>query len=808
MSAQRITTLTVLLASLLMGAGQAAVAAPASPAATVVRDEYGVPHVYATTTRALLYGDGYAQAQDRLWQADLVRRTATGTLGALVGAGDGQQNVLTDRFFRLYTGGTTGLRARLATLDAGSRAAVQAFVDGVNAEVRDATRSGTLPVEYAAVHGSPAPWQATDVVAIGMLSINSVGVTGADELQNARVLTDQVTRLGPVRGAQAFADSHWLDDPSAPTTIPGPAPTTSATATTARAATALPDLAGGDLLAATSDTVRLQSAAGAAMRRLGLGGPGHSNAVLLSGALSRTGHPLLLGGPQIGHSLPQGFVEIGLHGAGIDATGVVLAGAPGVQIGVGHGHAWTVTSGGDDNADLYTDRVDPVGHPGQYLFRGRWQAYACRPETIAVAGASPVRFTACEGVHGPVLGSGGSTAIALRDATRDRVAATLRGFLDLDRATTAAAFLGAARTLGGSLNIWYADARHIAYQRSGPVPLRAPGDDPFLPHPGDGSDEWTGFLPVADLPAVVDPPQGWLANWNNKPRAGWANSSDGFWQWGPVQRVQTLQRQVAALAPGSAGVDTLERVNRVAGTTSQSPVGTEDVLTVQAVLAPLLAQVATDRDPRLAAAADRLRSWGQRQLDANGDARYDNPAVAIYQAWYSALVDDHVATVLGLDFRVGGVDDSTSANVLARLLQGPSAALPLTADYLDGGSLRSLVTGSLVTALDRLTTQYGTADPGRWHPPVATLAYPPLGAGTTLLTPFKDRGTYNQVVSLLPGGPEGENVVAPGQSGDVRSPHFTDQLDLYATWRYKPMRLTRADLVGHTSSTLLLHVPA
>ncbi len=800
----RTTTLSVLLPAVLLGAvpTATAVAAPSARTVTVVRDEYGVPHVYATTTRSLLYGDGYAQAQDRLWQADLVRRTATGTLSALVGAGEGQQNVLTDRFFRLYTGGTAGLRARLATLDAGSRAAVQAFVDGVNAEIRDATRAGTLPVEYAAVHGSPAPWQASDVVAIGMLSINSVGVTGSDELQNARVLEDQVARLGPVRGAQAFSDSHWLDDPSAPTTIPGPAPQ----AVAAGSASPRPAAAAGDLTAA-SDTLRLQSAAGAAMRRLGLGGPGHSNAVLVSGALSASGHPLLLGGPQIGHSLPQGFVEIGLHGAGIDATGVVLAGAPGVQIGVGHGHAWTVTTGGDDNADLYTDRVDPVGHPGQYLFEGRWRAYACRPEAIAVAGAPPERFTACEGVHGPVLGSAGSTAIALRDATRDRVGATLRGFLDLNRAATMNAFLGAARTLGGSLNVWYADAQHIAYQRTGPVPLRAPGDDPFLPHPGDGSDEWTGFVPVADLPAVVDPPQGWLANWNNKPRAGWTNSSDGFWQWGPVQRVQTLQRQLAALAPGSADVATLERVNRVAGTTSQSPVGTEDVLTVQALLAPLVAQVATDRDPRLGATVTRLRSWAQRQLDANGDARYDDPVVAIYQAWYTALVDDHVATVLGPDFQVGGAEDSTSANVLARLLQGPAAALPLSAGYLGGGSLRTLVTGSLVTALDRLAVQFGTGDPGRWHLPVATLAYPPLGAGATLLTPFKDRGTYNQVVSLLPGGPVGENVVAPGQSGDVRSPHFTDQLGLYATWRYKPMRLTRADLAGHTSGTLVLAVP-
>ena len=83
--------------------------------------------------------------------------------------------------------------------------------------------------------------------------------------------------------------------------------------------------------------------------------------MIVPGRLTRSGHPLLLGGPQIGHSLPQGFVEIGLHGAGYDVTGVVLAGTPGVEIGVGHNFAWTVTTGGDDNQDFYAEQLDPTG---------------------------------------------------------------------------------------------------------------------------------------------------------------------------------------------------------------------------------------------------------------------------------------------------------------------------------------------------------------------------------------------------------------------------------------------------------------
>ena len=100
-------------------------------------------------------------------------------------------------------------------------------------------------------------------------------------------------------------------------------------------------------------------------KALNYGGPGHSNAIAVSGRLAASGQPLLLGGPQLGYTVPQAFMELGLHGAGIDLTGVTLPGVIGVLSGAGHNHAWTVTSGGDDNQDLYVETLDPVNHPGR-----------------------------------------------------------------------------------------------------------------------------------------------------------------------------------------------------------------------------------------------------------------------------------------------------------------------------------------------------------------------------------------------------------------------------------------------------------
>lgn len=784
----------------------------------IVRDEYGVPHVYASTVRGLFFGQGWATAQDRLWQADLVRRSATGHLAELIGPGDGDGNVSSDEFFRQYSGGKAGLGRLVRGLSSQNRTAVEGFVAGVNSEIAKAVRDGTLPLEYAATGNAPKPWTPEDVAASVLLSVLQVGGTGADELTNAGVLQDLVGRLGTDAGAAAFADTHWLDDPSAPTTIPSahanPSSDAASAPVAARTAPGSTAVLRGTVLAVPMTSPRAAARAkallAAATRNahlLGLGGPGHSNAVALSGRLTGSGQPLLLGGPQIGYSAPQGFMEVSLHGSGFDATGVTLAGVPGVLIGAGFDHAWTVTSGGDDNQDFYVETLDPAAHPGRYLFRGRWVPYACREESIQVAGGAPLTFQACESTHGIVLGRDGDNALTLKDATRARVDDSLTGFLGIDQARSLRQFIAAAQSIGGSLNLTYADSvGHIAYAHVGSVPVRPADDNRFLPHPGDGSDEWHGFVPKSQLPLVVDPAQGWLANWNNKPAAGWQSSSDGFWQWGPVQRVQALTRQLVAVRPHSATMATLERINRTAGQTGETPTAVADDVVVPALLEPMLAAVSTGADPRLASIVHELRSWDQQRVDRDGDGSYDSSAVTVFNAWYSTFVDATVVPRLGADYAADGFERNTTANVVSRLLAGRHAVLPLQGDYLHGTTVRGVVTTSLISALDGLTRKYGTSSTDRWLTPDATISWSALGAVGVPDTAWMNRGTYNQVVSLDMVGPSGENVVAPGQSGDPRSPHFADQLALFAAWRYKPMRIQTADVASHAVSVETLSV--
>src|SRR5215204_6316962 len=175
----------------------------------IVRDEYGVPHVYAASAHSLFYGVGYAQGQDRLWQADIHRRLGTGTMSELFGPSVLDGDVLARQLF-----GPQIRRAALLTQASPlTRTVLQAFTDGMNGWIEHATRTGALPPQYS-VFGPPRPWTVDDSVATFLYFGFAFGAFGGDELDNLAQLQDMVARLGAAGGQQAFADTHWLDDPS------------------------------------------------------------------------------------------------------------------------------------------------------------------------------------------------------------------------------------------------------------------------------------------------------------------------------------------------------------------------------------------------------------------------------------------------------------------------------------------------------------------------------------------------------------------------------------------------------------------
>jgi penicillin amidase len=350
-----------------------------------------------------------------------------------------------------------------------------------------------------------------------------------------------------------------------------------------------------------------------------------------------------------------------------------------------------------------------------------------------------------------------------------------------------------------NFNVLYADVKgNIAYWHVGRIPIRAPGDSPWYPHIGAGIAEWQGYMPWSQQPHARNPEQGWLTSWNNKPRQGWTNSTRGFWQWGSVARVRTLMNQLGALPPGSVTPDVVAGINTIGGHTTESPPGNASTVVVSTLLPFMMAQVDTDADPRLAAVMGMFATWDLLQLDLDSNGAYDNPAVAIFNTWYETMVGQVFADELGSRYERNWV-----ANLAGRMLI--PGIVPLFADYLDGQTVSEAVTGALVGALDSLTGSYGTSDMTAWLATAPMTTWSPVGAVGVPDTPWMNRGTYNQITHLGRGGNmSAQNVVSPGQSGDPRSPHFADQLFNYASWQYKDMNLSKADLKGNTESTTVV----
>jgi len=219
------------------------------------------------------------------------------------------------------------------------------------------------------------------------------------------------------------------------------------------------------------------------------------------------------------------------------------------------------------------------------------------------------------------------------------------------------------------------------------------------------------------------------------------------------------------------------------------------------LLTGMLNQVSASADPRLSAALLLLRNWDTRQTDENGDGAYDSPAVVLFNTWWRIMTERLFKDDLGSAFH-----ENIVANLVYRLVV-PNGAIGLLHDYVGvGNTVGNEMTASLVAALDRLQERFGSSDPRAWRQPVSQITWTPLGAGRVPNTIWMNRGTYNQLVHMGTGSRRfAFNVVAPGQSGVLFSPHFADQLNMYATWRYKPMRLERGDVERNAESTITLY---
>ncbi len=331
----------------------------------VLRDEWGIAHIYAETQDDLFFAQGFTTAQDRLWQLDLWRRTGEGKLAEILG----ERAIERDKFARLlrYRG---DMKAEWEAYAPDAKPIIEAFVRGINAWIEQT--KDNLPIEFQLAGYKPAPW--TPEVCLTRMAGYVMTRNAATEITRAQLAREF--------GA-AFVDEWMSAEPARKLEIP----------------TGL-DLAGIDN--------KILAAATAAGREVTFGqtapNPNDgSNNWVIDGTLSATGKPLLANDPHRQIALPSLRYMVHLVAPGWNVIGAGEPALPGVAAGHNERVGFGFTIVGIDQQDLYVEEINPA-NPNEYKHRGKWQPMRIEREQIKVKGkAEPVtvelKFTA----HGPVL---------------------------------------------------------------------------------------------------------------------------------------------------------------------------------------------------------------------------------------------------------------------------------------------------------------------------------------------------------------------------------------------------------------------
>ncbi len=449
----------------------------------VLRDRWGVPHIYAQNARDLFFAQGFVHAQERLWQMDFTRRVVFGRLAEVLG----EAALPTDRAMRTLSLFATAVQ-EARNVSGELQTLLEFYCSGVNAWIELARNRNKLPLEFMFLGYQPEPWQIADTLGWGKLMCWTLAVNWQSEFYRSQI----IQKLGAQKANDLEID---IDQAWAVILDLGQA------------------LAGGK----SADSTRAFTGPHAGE---GVG----SNNWVVDGSRSVTGKPLLANDMHLEMTTPGVWYENHLVGGGFDVSGVTMPGVPMVVAGHNRTVAWAFTDGCPDAQDLYEEHLRRSGDGGwEYEFKGEWQPAVVRKEQILIKGGKSVMEEVVVTRHGPVIN------ILFKDAFPDLAPLALRwttlepgelfqGVYDMNLAGDCWSFREALRHFDDpSQNVVYADTQgNIAYSLNGRVPVRARGEG-SVPAPGwTGEYEWTGYIPFEAMPHLFNPPRGYIATANNQ----------------------------------------------------------------------------------------------------------------------------------------------------------------------------------------------------------------------------------------------------------------------------------------------------
>ncbi len=654
---------------------------------TIVRDKKtGVPHITGTTRYGTEYGAGYAAAQDRLWLMDVFRHVGRGQLTSFAGGAPSNQG-LEQEFWRNAPYTEADLQAQIdsAIANNGARgqqalADANAYIEGINAYI-DASDSGRyFPGEYVLTGhkdsitnaGTIDHFKLTDLVALASVIGALFGSGGGGEVNNALSLIAAQSKYGVTEGTKVWESFRERNDPEAVLTVHNGESFPYASKPDSPQGAALPD-AGSvtqeplvyDRTGSAATAGATGASATAAATTLTSAKRGMSNALVVSGKHTASGHPIAVFGPQTGYFAPQLLMLQEIQGPGLSARGASFAGlSMYVELGRGQDYSWSATTSGQDIIDTYA--VELCQDDYHYLYHGTCTAMdkvertnSWKPTTADSTAAGSYRMQVYRTKYGPVeyraTAGGKKVAYTTLRSSFLHEADSIIGFQmlnDPDYVKSPQTFQSAVQHINYTFNWFYADSTHTAYYNSGDNPVRATGVDAEFPVWAQAAYEWRNWNPAtntADYTAASAHPnsvdQDYYISWNNKQAKDYTTAS---WGDGSVHRGNLLEDRVKKLV--AAGGVTRASLVKAMADAALADLRAEDVL-------PKLLRVinsSTVTDTTAAAAVGKLSAWvtagAKRTETSAGSKAYANAdAIRILDAWWPLLVKAEFEPGLGSD---------------------------------------------------------------------------------------------------------------------------------------------------------------
>jgi penicillin amidase len=760
----------------------------------ILRDRWGIAHIYAQNEADLFFAQGYSAARDRLFQFELWRRQATGTTAEVFGPREVTRDV--GARLHMFRG---NLAEELNFYHPRGEQIVAAFVRGVNAYIAETERDPSLlPVEFQLLGLKPGRWTSEVVISRHQGLVANVG----QEVGYARA----IGQLGAARLRELvyFQGGDPLLDPD-------------------------PQL---DLAAIPDNVLELYDAFRSPLRfvpeqivaqhrndRLTFDqmAANHredereinpsdigSNNWVLDGSRTQSTFPIMANDPHRPQSAPSLRYWVHLVAPGWNVIGGGEPVLPGVSIGHNDYGAWGLTIFGNDSEDLYVYDTNPA-NPNEYRYRGQWERMRVISDTIRVKGQPAVAAEYKYTRHGPVLFEDKSRnkAYALRAAWMEVGGAPYLASLRMDQARSWEEFRDACsyNRIPAENMVWADRKGNVGYQAAGIQPLRRNWSG-LIPVPGDGRYEWDGYLPITALPNAHNPSRGFIVTANH-----YLMPNDYPWKeamhytWADPYRAARVTELL-----GSGRLFSIAEVARAQN---------DDLSIPARSLVPLLADLPLNH--AAARARDVLMSW-DFVLDK------DSVAAGIYEMWQRRLL----ANIRDL-FLPGSVQGAINLSLKRTIdwLMSPGGEFGV--NPLAGRD--ELLTRSLDEAVAELTKKLGP-DTNSWkygqekyhhalvrHPLAdavntkmrGMLNVGPAPRGGDAFTVTASGGTDNQTAGgsfkIIADTEDWDNSVGqnnPGQSGNPESPHYRDLFEMWSQGKYFPIAYSRKKVESVAEERILL----